>query len=467
MGGRPQGCAGRLDSERGRFFGPQPRDLRTVWLLPLVPRLARTAAFVYYRVRYRGSDIPSSGPALLVANHPNSLLDPMLVAAAARRPLRFLAKAPLFSDAKIGWLIRASGSIPVYRRSDDPAQVQRNEEMFRAVHQALAAGDAVAVFPEGISHSEPSMAPLRTGAARIALGAAAVAGGPIPVIPVGLVFRRKDQFRSEALVVVGQPVAWGDLADRGAEDGEAVRTLTERISGALRALTINLDAWHDAPLVECATAIWEAELAVTPDDAARVTRQALTATILAKVRAEEDAEGLVLADAVDAHRRRLARLGLRPNDLRADLGTWRALRWTTARVPLLMPLAAALAAAGWLLFLVPYRLTGVLVHRFPLKSDTRSTWKLMVGTVIYATWLLVLGILAWRQAGGWAAMLVCLVAPVIGMSGLLVRERWRGAWQDARRWLLLRSRRPLIDGLRETQCDLGARLDRLQQRLAT
>ena len=213
-----------------------------MWLLPLVPRLARTAAFVYYRVRYRGSDVPATGPALLVANHPNSLLDPMLVAAVAQRPVRFLAKAPLFRDAKVGWLIRASGSIPVYRRSDDPAQVQRNEEMFRAVHQALASGDAVAIFPEGISHSEPAMAPLRTGAARIAMGAAAMAGAAVPVIPVGLVFRRKEQFRSDALVIVGQPVMWDDLAHLGVDDADAVRALTERIAEALRLLTVNLDA---------------------------------------------------------------------------------------------------------------------------------------------------------------------------------------------------------------------------------
>lgn len=438
-----------------------------MWLLPLVPRLARVAAFVYYRVRYRGSGVPSSGPALLVANHPNSLLDPMLVAAVARRPVRFLAKAPLFTDAKVGWLIRAAGSIPVYRRSDDPAQVGRNEEMFRAVHQSLASGDAVAIFPEGISHSEPAMTPLRTGAARIALGAATMLGAAVPVIPVGLVFRRKEQFRSEALVVVGQPVPWNDLAHRGVEDADAVRALTDRIGEALRMLTVNLDAWHDAPLVDTATAIWETELRATPDDAQHVTRQATCARILATVRAQQDAEGLALADAIDAHRRRLARLGLRPQDLHTDLGAGRAVRWTTSRVPLLMPLAIAVAAAGWMLFVVPWWLTGFVVNRFPLKTDTRSTWKLMVGAVIYALWLLALAVVAWSQSGGWAAVLVCLVVPVIGMSGMLVRERWRGAWVDARRWFLLRDRQALIHRLRDVQCDLGARLDRLQQRLTT
>src|SRR5690606_25587955 len=191
--------------------------------------LARLTASIYYRVRFRGAAIPPAGPVLLVANHPNSLIDPMMVAAAAGRPVRFLAKAPLFDDPKTSWLVRAAAAIPVYRRSDDPALVGRNDEMFSAVHQALANGAAVAIFPEGISHSEPSLAPLRTGAARIALGAASVIGGAFPVIPVGLDFRDKERFRSEALSLVGQAVSWDDLAALGTDDPDAVRELTERI----------------------------------------------------------------------------------------------------------------------------------------------------------------------------------------------------------------------------------------------
>jgi 1-acyl-sn-glycerol-3-phosphate acyltransferase len=173
-----------------------------MWLTPLFPWIARLGAFTYYRMRYDGAAVPRDGPVLLVANHPNSLLDPMLVAAAARRPVRFLAKAPLFADVKISWLIRAVGAIPVYRRADDPAQMDRNEEMFRAVHTALADGAAVGIFPEGLSHNEPSLAPLRTGAARIALGAHALIGRPFPVVPVGLVFRQRS-VPLEALVLVG------------------------------------------------------------------------------------------------------------------------------------------------------------------------------------------------------------------------------------------------------------------------
>ena len=280
-----------------------------MWLSPVFPWVARIGALIYYRLRFGGETVPRRGPVLLVANHPNSLLDPLLVAAVARRPVRFLAKAPLFADWKIGWLIRGVGAIPVYRRADDPASMDRNTEMFRAVHAALAGGAAVGIFPEGLSHSEPALATLRTGAARIALGAHALTGHPFPIVPVGLVFRQKDIFRSEALVLVGQPVPWDDLAPRGVNEEAVVRALTDRIAEALRQLTVNLERWQDQPLVDCAMRIWEAERGVPPDPADRVARLGATTRILATVRQSEDHAGTALARDVDAHRRRLRRLG--------------------------------------------------------------------------------------------------------------------------------------------------------------
>src|SRR5687768_18431466 len=128
-----------------------------MWLLPALAGVSGFATKVYYRFAVAGGDVPRSGPVLLVANHPNSLLDPAMVATAARRPVRFLAKSSLFSHPVVGWLVRGSGAIPVYRQQDNPAEMKRNLEMFRAVHTALAEGAAIAIFPEGISHSQPSV----------------------------------------------------------------------------------------------------------------------------------------------------------------------------------------------------------------------------------------------------------------------------------------------------------------------
>jgi glycerol-3-phosphate O-acyltransferase / dihydroxyacetone phosphate acyltransferase len=442
------------------------------WLLPVFPAVSRVAAFVYYRVRYAGEPVPRTGPVLLVANHPNSLLDPMLVVAAARRPVRFLAKAPLFRDIKTAWMVKAAGAIPVYRRSDDPAEVEKNVDAFAAVYAELPRGDAVGIFPEGLSHSEPALAPLKTGAARMALGGAALVGAAFPVIPVGLVFQRKDRFRSRAYVVTGRPVAWNDLAGRDVEDAEAVRTLTDRIAAALQAVTINLDQWADQPLVECAVRIWEAEHAARRTAAERVARLERTARLLRLVRDTVDAEGMRLADDVNRFRRRLDRLRLRPADLGASVSDRRAVGWSVGRLYLLAPLALALAVAGWALFLVPYHLTGWIVNRVRLKPDERSTWKMLVGIGVYAAWVvLVAGTTGATGATGgmWrgvvAGVAVLLGMPAVGMLGLVVRERWRGAWADARRFFRMRSRRDLVAQLRDERRALGARLDALLTRL--
>jgi 1-acyl-sn-glycerol-3-phosphate acyltransferase len=437
-----------------------------MWLLPLFPRIARGAAFTYYRIRYGGEAVPRAGPVLLVANHPNSLLDPVLVVAAARRPVRFLAKAPLFVDPKVGWLVKAAGAIPVYRRADDPSQMDRNEEMFRAVHSGLAGGAAVGMFPEGLSHSEPALAPLRTGAARIAFGAGAITGRPFPIVPVGLVFRHKDIFRSEALVLVGPPVPWDDLAPRGAGDEDAVRLLTARVAEALRQLTVNLERWQDQPLVDCAMRIWEAERGAPPDPGERVTRLGITTRILAAVRQGGDPAGTALARDVEAHRRRLRRLGLRPADLVADVGLARSAGWAVRRAPLAMPLAAALAVVGYLLFWVPYRLTGIVVDRMRLETDVRSTHKLLGGIAIYGVWLLALAVAGSVALNVWAGLGLLLGVPAVGMAGLVTRERMRGAGSDVRRFVLLRSRRALAETLRAAQRDLGVRLDALYRDFA-
>ena len=432
-----------------------------MWLLPIFSGFSRIACRIYYRLRFAGPSVPERGPVLLVANHPNSLLDPALVVASAGRPVRFLAKAPLFSDWKIGWLMRAAGAIPVYRRSDDPALMSKNEDAFRAVFDVLGGGAAVGIFPEGISHSEASMAPLKTGAARIALGAAAASGRTPSIIPVGLSFREKHTFRSDAFVVRGAPLKWDDLAQRGSEDADAVRELTARIDASLRSVTVNLDSWEDRPLVECAVRIWEAEQRTPSREAERLSRLEFTTKALARVRQSGDPTGLELAKDVGRHDRRLTRLGLRPSDLVADVGASRGVRWAATRFYLALPIGALFALVGAMLFWIPYQLTGVAVNRLRLPEDVRSTWKLLIGIVLYALWLAALVTIAGTNWGWLAALVTALAVPAVALIGLQVRERWQTAWHDARRFFLLRTRATMIEKLRTEQRELAGRLDRI------
>lgn len=431
-----------------------------MWLLQLTPHLAGLAARGFYRLTVDGGSVPTTGPVLLVANHPNSLVDAVVVAGIARRPVRFLAKAPLFTDRKVGWLVRASGAIPVYRQSDDPALMGRNADMFRAVHAALAEGAAIALFPEGLSHSAPSLAPLRTGAARIALGAAAERGTTFPILPVGLVLRDKPTFRSEAHVVVGAAVPWDDLGSSGGEPA-AVQTLTGRIDAALRAVTVNLAAWEDAPLVEAAEAVWSAERGGADAAAARVGRLGVAAELLARLRSGGDWRWQEIARRLLRHRRSLERFGLTPADLHADLRTRAAVRWSLERLHLALAPVAVVALAGAALWWPPYRAVGAVVRRGRLERDVVSTHKLLGGIGIFAGWWLVLvtiGSALWGAGGGIAA---ALLAPAAGFASLWIRERWEAAWRDARRFVMLRRHPRMLSKLRRRQREIAERLDDL------
>jgi len=442
-----------------------------MWLQPVVKLIAKAAARGYYRLEVAGPGVSRSGPVLLVANHPNALLDPALVVAAADRRVRFLAKSTLFSDPRLAWLVRGGGAIPVYRRMDDPSKIGQNKDMFRAAFEALGEGSAVGVFPEGTSHSRPSLGELKTGAARIALGAFERYGEVFPIVPIGLTLRRKERFRSEALALLGDPVEWHDLGPRGIDDREAVRELTARIGASLGRVTVNLETWEDAPLVEWTEAIWAAEHRAYDDRGEQLERIGAISRILASLRrqdstaeaaAEAPASGGArvdipkLAAEVFEHRERLGALRLEPRDLSGAGGGKARLSYRVAD-----PVSAVVDVVGYLLFWFPYKLTGRVAALARPTPETQSTYRLLLGVIIYTAWVVGLAVLAGRFGGALGASLALVGVPVLGLAGLRARERrreQRRQWQKVARVL---PRRELIPFLRTRQREIADRLAEL------
>jgi hypothetical protein len=137
-------------------------------------------------------------------------------------------------------------------------------------------------------------------------------------------------------------------------------------------------------------------------------------------------------------------------------------KYAAGRLYLLFPLGLLLAIVGGLLFWPPYRLTGVLVARLRLPRDVRATWQLLGGAVLYAAWLTVLVWFVWRMFGWVTGVSAIVLIPAVAVAGLYVRENWRSTLHDIRRFMLLRTRRPLIEKLREEQKSLAERLDQLR-----
>jgi hypothetical protein len=113
---------------------------------------------------------------------------------------------------------------------------------------------------------------------------------------------------------------------------------------------------------------------------------------------------------------------------------------------------------GALLFWVPFHLTDGIIALIQPEEDQRSTYKILIGALAYFCWILSLAALSGWYWGGWTALAVVVVLPLWGLAGQWVRERWRGAWGDARRFFLLRSRQDLRSQLKEDQRNLANRL---------
>lgn len=437
-----------------------------MWLLPALSAVSTFACRIFYRFQLAGPQPSGEGPLILVANHQNSLFDPAFVAAAAERPVRFLAKSTLFHDRRVGWLVKASGAIPVFRAHEVEDAAEKNVVMFESVFSCLAAGDAVGIFPEGGSHSEPSLIPLKTGAARMALGFSSQNDEPLRLVPVGLLLRDKGVFRSGALALRGEPVEWGDLAGRGVEDRAAVDELTRRIEAALREVTVNLERWEDRLLVETVEAVWTASRAPSSDRVARVRRSQRVAEGLSILRRNEGEYWKGLADRVLTHERRLKRLGLRPADLTVKTDLVSSIRWAVRRIHMLLPLAAAYALLGYVLFLPPYWITDLLIRLVDPEEDRSSTYKALLAVPVYLSWILAVSSSAWWLGGLWSGLIALVSLPVVGASALFVRERLQRSWDDLRLFFRLKSRRRWVERLQADQLELASELDELNARIS-
>jgi glycerol-3-phosphate O-acyltransferase / dihydroxyacetone phosphate acyltransferase len=427
--------------------------------LPLIRAVARAITAVFYRVDTAGS-VPSTGPVLLLPNHPNALLDPAVIWATAARDIRFLAKSTLF-DGAFAPILNGAGAIPVYRRLDQGVDASRNAETFAAVQKALASGDAICLFPEGVSHSTGRLVPLRTGAARMAIGAERE-GIRVTLIAVGLNFDRKTTFRSRVTVLYGRPFSVSDLAG----DTDGVRLATDRIADEMRRLLVEADPGGDAAMVARVERLYSAARGRPRSPEERVARQRAIAQGIERLRVADPVRFEETALRLRRYDQRLRRFGLRDRHLDWDVSPGGAAAFAM-REGIVALLLLPIAAVGFALFWAPYHLTGLLARQATSERDVAATAKVFVGAGIYAAWLLVIAIAVGLPFGLAAGIGTALLVPGLAVAGLFAIEREAAVADTIRAWWFLRrARRQTRARLKETRTELAALLEEIYEWLS-
>ena len=436
----------------------------------LITRVVGIAAGVFYRVDRHGPQLPE-GPVLVTANHPNSLVDGLLVFRCSERVIRPLARAPLFDRLLLGPVLRALGGIPVYRRQDDPEAMHRNDEMFRAAVRVLHDGGAIQIYPEGRSHSEAHLVEFRTGAARIALQAEDTADWRLglSIVPVGITYSRKERARTAVTVRFAHAFACADLEEAYRQDPEAaVRTLTERIEAGIRRQTLNFVHHGDRALVEVAEQLYVRESRWVPWRArealgVRFPRLQRFAAALEWIRRESPEEHRALLRKVERYAALNARVRAGEGDVPRRYGLVPVARYIAVRGTVLV-LGLPFAVAGVLLWAPVTRLPGFVVRRTRPDFEVAATHKLLaLFTGVIAAWVLWV-VLGYAAGGTLLAATAALLTPVCGYLAIQWVELAKEVREDTALFFRLQGRPDVRERFARLRSELTNTFRRLEKR---
>ncbi|MBT4419750.1 MAG: hypothetical protein HOG76_10410 [Candidatus Marinimicrobia bacterium] len=209
--------------------------------------------------------VRKKGPVILAANHPNTMMDPMLVALLCGRNPHFLGKSTLFNSAISKLFFRSVHVLPVYRKLDAENEMGKNAQIFEKCYQSLEEGNALVIMPEGISQMDGTLHEIKTGTARIGLGAEVQNAFKlgVQIVPAGINYSSPTEFFSDVHCRFGRPIDLSEYQDLYEKDEyEAVYEVTKQIRDALEKLTTTVESSESAGVLKNLKKIYKMELAV-------------------------------------------------------------------------------------------------------------------------------------------------------------------------------------------------------------
>jgi len=422
--------------------------------------------------------VPRAGPVLLCVNHPNNLIDSLIVSAVVERKVHYLATAALFRNALLGKFLKACGAIPVYRRQDDPDKMDKNAGAFEATVATLARGGLVAIYPEGTTHSESRIQRIKTGAARIALDyesrRAGGLGEVLTLIPTGLTFEARKSFGGRVRISFGEPIPITPYLEVYREDGvKAVDGLTTAIQWGMEAQVLHVDRLDRASLVREVEAVYkddlirelqeERGLAPRQIDTVRLSRGIADAAAYFEAHAPERLDAI--REHLVQYRAMLAAYHVRDQAVRARLAhhgvSERLTRGSKASIGLPV-FVYGLVTSG-----LPYLLPRWIARRTATKETSYATTRLLASVVAYPlfwgleTWIV------WRLAGVLWALGFLISLPV---GAILAYHYLRGIGRlraQARLGILALTRHQAASRLLAERRRLTEELDRAKSEYLT
>lgn len=169
----------------------------------------KTGLFFYAKkIEVLGEEnIPKNEAVLFTANHPNGLIDPLLIATYIKRKTHFLVRAAVFKKQIIAYFFDLLGMMPIYRMRDGIKQLSKNEMIFNKCQQLLRDKKTLLIFPEGSHNKKRTIRPLSKGFTRIIFRTLnEYPNTKIHIVPVGITYQNSSEYPSKVAIHFGKTI---------------------------------------------------------------------------------------------------------------------------------------------------------------------------------------------------------------------------------------------------------------------
>lgn len=185
-------------------------------------------------------NIPKKGAVLFAVNHPNGLLDPLIVTTNVPRDTFYLVRAAAFKNAIANKVLRSLHLMPIYRIRDGRKEISKNEAVFKDCFEILKSQKTLMIFPEGSHDQRRTVRMISKGFTRIVFGALEKYPDlKITVIPVGISYQNIGQFPSKVAIHYGTPVSANTIFNP-TDITTSTNLLKEHVSNQLKKLSVHI-----------------------------------------------------------------------------------------------------------------------------------------------------------------------------------------------------------------------------------
>jgi len=187
--------------------------------------------------------LPGNRPIVIVANHQNALLDPVILCAATTRQLHWLTRADVFKNKLVARFLRHVNMMPVYRERDRVTDIhERNNEIFNECYARMKKNACIGIFPEGTHRGKKQLVPLKKGLARLVLGAHEAGVTNLCIVPAGLDYESFYEPQKNLIVKFGQPIEVSSILEQNDSSPPKVHAeITRLVAIELKKLMIHID----------------------------------------------------------------------------------------------------------------------------------------------------------------------------------------------------------------------------------